>query len=362
MRQKDIIRALQNVSEKDAVQLGEDYHGIADIDHERLLHKVEQRLEMHQEAQDSPVPSALVSHEPRFPWLAVGMTVACCMVGILGISMIWNIRRIAPTDQHTETMTEATTTYYHVEQPFITETATTAKTEQVTTLCTTVAETSTETTTAAAASLSLQAVPHSTAVTTSAAIQTQTESQNTTQQTAATLQSTVTVYVPQTDAPAPVIETGRPASTATVTTFAPLTEPVSTNAQGQIVDPQGDPITLPAVTTTETIKPPPPTQTAPPTEPKEPMHMDDVRELAKKGDNLTWEDFRGYQGEDVGSGICIFKYDLGNGYILYVGGLPDTESKPNFIMLCNADDKTLRNGIDIRTEDIEAFMNQETTE
>ena len=45
MRQKDIIKALQNVSEKNAVQLGEEYHGIADIDHERLLRKVEQRLE-----------------------------------------------------------------------------------------------------------------------------------------------------------------------------------------------------------------------------------------------------------------------------------------------------------------------------
>ena len=54
MRQKDIIKALQNVSEKSAVQLGEEYHGIADIDHERLLHKVEQRLEIQKEVQDTP--------------------------------------------------------------------------------------------------------------------------------------------------------------------------------------------------------------------------------------------------------------------------------------------------------------------
>ena len=387
MRQKDIIKALQNISEKNAVQLGEEYHGIADIDHERLLHKVEQRLEMHTEAQTTPespamsVPAAPVSREPRFPWLAVGMTAACCMVGVMGIGMIWHMQRIAPTDQPTETMTQATTTYYHVQQPFITETVTTVKTEQITTICTTTAKATTEMmTTPAASSISLQAVPHSTAATTSAVIQTQTESQTTTRQTVVTVQSTATSYVPQaapansgyvqTDAQAPVTDS-QPAATsqnttAAVTTTEPIhtTAPVQTNEQGQPLDSQGNPITLPTSATTETTTPKPtrPPETLPPTEPKETLHMDDVRELAKRGDDLTWEDFQGYQGEDVGSGICIFKYDLGNGYVLYVGGLPDRESKPNFIKLCDADDKTMRNGIDIRTEDIEAFMNQETTE
>jgi hypothetical protein len=386
MRQKDIIKALQNVSEKDAVQLGEDYHGIADIDHEQLLRKVEQRLEMHTEAQTTPespalsVPAAPVYREPRFPWLAVGMTVACCMVVVMEIGMIWHMQRIAPTDQPSETMTESTTTYYHVQQPFITETVTTAKTEQVTTICTTATATTTEATTAAASSISLQAAPHSTSATTSAVIQTQTESQTTTQQTVVTVQSTATSYVPQvapansgyvqTDAPHPVTES-QPAATsqnttAAVTTTEPIhtTAPVQTNEQGQPLDSQGNPITLPTSATTETTTPKPtrPPETLPPTEPKETLHIDDVRELAKRGDDLTWEDFQGYQGEDVGSGICIFKYDLGNGYVLYVGGLPDTESKPTFIKLCKADDKTMRNGIDIRTEDIEAFMNQETTE
>ena len=387
MRQKDIIKALQNVSEKSAVQLGEEYHGIADIDHERLLHKVEQRLEMHTEAQTTPespamsVPAAPVSREPRFPWLAVGMTAACCMVGVMGIGMIWHMQRIAPTDQPTETMTQATTTYYHVEQPFITETVTTVKTEQITTICTTTAKATTEMiTTPAASSISLQAALHSTAATTSTVIQTQMESQTTTRQTVVTVQSTATSYVPQaapansgyvqTDAQAPVTDS-QPAATsqnttAAVTTTGPIhtTAPVQTNEQGQPLDSQGNPITLPTSATTETTTPKPtrPPETLPPTEPKETLHMDDVRELAKRGDDLTWEDFQGYQGEDVGSGICIFKYDLGNGYVLYVGGLPDTESNPNFIKLCDADDKTMRNGIDIRTEDIEAFMNQETTE
>ena len=387
MRQKDIIKALQNVSEKNAVQLGEEYHGIADIDHERLLRKVEQRLEMHKEVQDtseSPkvfVPSVSAYRQPRFPWLTVGMTVACCMVGVMGIGMIWHMQRIAPTDQPTETMTQATTTYYHVQQPFITETVTTVKTEQITTICTTTAKATTEMmTTPAASSISLQAAPHSTAATTSTVIQTQTESQTTTRQTVVTVQSTAASYVPQaapansgyvqTDAQAPVTES-QPATTsqnttAAVTTTEPIhtTAPVQTNEQGQPLDSQGNPITLPTSATTETTTPKPtrPPETLPPTEPKETLHMDDVRELAKRGDELTWEDFQGYQGEDVGSGICIFKYDLGNGYVLYVGGLPDRESKPNFIKLCDADDKTMRNGIDIRTEDIEAFMNQETTE
>lgn len=61
------------------------------------------------------------------------------------------------------------------------------------------------------------------------------------------------------------------------------------------------------------------------------MTLDDVIELSKKGDDLTWSDFEPYKALDASTCIRNWQYELGNGYILDVGGQPD--EKPDFILL-----------------------------
>ena len=80
------------------------------------------------------------------------------------------------------------------------------------------------------------------------------------------------------------------------------------------------------------------------------MTIDDVKELAKKGDALDWSDFEEYKGEDVGSGLYIWQFELEKGFFLRVGGVPDR--KPDYIDLS----RKYGEGIDIRTEDIDAYL------
>lgn len=80
------------------------------------------------------------------------------------------------------------------------------------------------------------------------------------------------------------------------------------------------------------------------------MTIDDVKELAKKGDALDWSDFEEYKGEDVGSGLYILEFELENGFFLRVGGVPDR--KPDYIEFS----RKYGEGIDIRTEDIDAYL------
>ena len=83
----------------------------------------------------------------------------------------------------------------------------------------------------------------------------------------------------------------------------------------------------------------------------ETLTLDDVRELAKKGSSLTWSDFKPYRGRDIGSGLYILEYVLEDGYTVLVGGVP--QNAPMYILLCYGNE---RNSIDIRTEDVEAFI------
>ena len=87
------------------------------------------------------------------------------------------------------------------------------------------------------------------------------------------------------------------------------------------------------------------------------LTLNDVIELSKKGDDLTWEDFKDYISTDIGSGLYIEKYDLEDGYTLLVGGVPST--KPYYIDLYRFDDS--KNSIDIRTEDVAAFLDATAT-
>ncbi len=81
------------------------------------------------------------------------------------------------------------------------------------------------------------------------------------------------------------------------------------------------------------------------------MTIKDVIELAKKGNDLDWADFKDYNGRDIGSGLYIWEYKLEDGYVLDVGG-GDVMKKPIYILLSHDDEK----GIDIRTDDVKEYI------
>ena len=84
------------------------------------------------------------------------------------------------------------------------------------------------------------------------------------------------------------------------------------------------------------------------------LTLDNVVMLSQKGDALTWSDFERYQGQDIGSGLYIMRYEIDELFEVWVGGVP--KEMPWYIYLKvknEADDR-----IDIRTEDVSAFIKE----
>jgi hypothetical protein len=81
------------------------------------------------------------------------------------------------------------------------------------------------------------------------------------------------------------------------------------------------------------------------------LTLDDVIELSSKGDELVWEDLADYIGYETGSGLYIVTFDIDDNYTLIVGGT-GAVGKPSYAHLTYNDDDY----IDIRTEDVEAFI------
>ncbi|MCI9509125.1 MAG: hypothetical protein HFF10_05180 [Angelakisella sp.] len=90
---------------------------------------------------------------------------------------------------------------------------------------------------------------------------------------------------------------------------------------------------------------------------KEQLTQERVKELAKKGDSLAWEDFYPYRGDDVGSGLMILRYKLAEGGALWVGGTP--AEKPWYIRLTKGDTTIDEAYIDIRENDVEEFLSSD---
>ncbi len=85
------------------------------------------------------------------------------------------------------------------------------------------------------------------------------------------------------------------------------------------------------------------------------LTLDDVKELSRKGDALSWEDFENYSYLVTGSGLYIRYYEIDEMFSLYIGGgLPD--GKPWYIYLEASDEHADR--IDIREGNVERFINQ----
>lgn len=81
------------------------------------------------------------------------------------------------------------------------------------------------------------------------------------------------------------------------------------------------------------------------------LTLDDVVELSSKGDELVWEDLADYKGYETGSGLYIITFKIDDNYSLIVGGT-GAVGKPSYAHLTYNDDTY----IDIRTEDVEAFI------
>lgn len=82
------------------------------------------------------------------------------------------------------------------------------------------------------------------------------------------------------------------------------------------------------------------------------LTIDKIKELSKKGDDLTWSDFEDYYGVDVGSGLYIMHYTVeGTDYSVTVGGGSPYE-KPMYIHFGKDDG----NYIDLRKDSIDEFL------
>lgn len=85
------------------------------------------------------------------------------------------------------------------------------------------------------------------------------------------------------------------------------------------------------------------------------LTLEIVRELSKKGDTLTWNDFEMYEcAGDIGSGLYILKYPIDDSeYYLLIGGGSLTDS-PLYVVLTK--DENAEKNIDIRYENVDSFI------
>ena len=87
------------------------------------------------------------------------------------------------------------------------------------------------------------------------------------------------------------------------------------------------------------------------------MTLDDVLELAQKGDELIWGDFNEFRYHQTGSGLYIRVYEINDMYSVWIGGNgPENELEPMYIYL-KANDGT-DDYIDIRDGGVTDFIEQ----
>lgn len=62
---------------------------------------------------------------------------------------------------------------------------------------------------------------------------------------------------------------------------------------------------------------------------------EDINRIKEKG-SFTWDDFSIYQGEDIGSGLFVFRYDMADGGYVLVSG-PSLDQQPQTIIYYRSD-------------------------
>ena len=85
------------------------------------------------------------------------------------------------------------------------------------------------------------------------------------------------------------------------------------------------------------------------------MTLDDVILLSQKGNALDWADFQIYSGQESGYGYTDWVFELEDGYTLRVRG-ESKDKAPETITLYRNDQIKGCEEIDIRTDDVEAFL------
>ena len=89
------------------------------------------------------------------------------------------------------------------------------------------------------------------------------------------------------------------------------------------------------------------------------LTLDKVVELSAKGYELTWSDFEQYYGYECGSGLYILCYQIDEVYEVRIGSFSPDDKIPMYIYLERKNDTGNPEFIDIRKEDVKAFI--ETT-
>lgn len=87
------------------------------------------------------------------------------------------------------------------------------------------------------------------------------------------------------------------------------------------------------------------------------LTLDKVVELSSKGYELTWGDFEPYYGYECGSGLYIMCYVIDKDYEVRIGGLSREDKLPMYVYLKKRNAKGDPQFIDIRKEDVKAFVN-----
>lgn len=83
------------------------------------------------------------------------------------------------------------------------------------------------------------------------------------------------------------------------------------------------------------------------------LTLEKVKELSKKGNDLSRSDFEKYESKDIGSGNYILMYGIDKEYKLLIGG-SSKEEEPDYIRLVKNDNED--EYVDIRTENVEGFI------
>lgn len=78
------------------------------------------------------------------------------------------------------------------------------------------------------------------------------------------------------------------------------------------------------------------------------LTLNDVVTLSQKGDALSWSDFERYQGQEIGSGLYIMRYEIDELFDVLVGGIP--EETPMYIRLRN---QSINAWVELREDGVE---------
>ncbi len=99
---------------------------------------------------------------------------------------------------------------------------------------------------------------------------------------------------------------------------------------------------------------------APLTEMESTLTLEKLVDLSQKGDEMTWEDFRDYPHEDVGSGLYIFRFTIDDNFCLDITGGDSRMEDPMGFYLRSLDGSDAY--IDIREGDVAAFIRNHSGE